>query len=138
MAKVGRPRIFNSPDELWQAFGSYQQWVRHNPIRKMVFVGKDGNKDYELIDRPYTFEGFLNFCYDSYGDIEHYFRNTDGRYEEFSSICSRVKRIIRDQQIAGGMAGVYNPSITQRLNGLTEKQETTISGKIDVTLDLGE
>jgi hypothetical protein len=24
------------------------------------------------------------------------------------------------------MAGIYNPSITQRLNGLVDKQETTI------------
>jgi hypothetical protein len=25
------------------------------------------------------------------------------------------------------MAGIYNPSITQRLNGLVEKQETSIT-----------
>ena len=36
------------------------------------------------------------------------------------------------------MVGQYNASITQRLNGLTEKVETdnTHKGKIEITLDL--
>ena len=34
---------------------------------------------------------------------------------------------IREDQIIGGMLSFYNPSITQRLNGLVEKQETSIT-----------
>ena len=33
---------------------------------------------------------------------------------------------MRQDQIEGGMAGMYNPSITQRLNSLVEKTQTTI------------
>lgn len=138
MAKVGRPRIFNSPDEMWQAFEAYAKEVKANPRKKMVFVGKDGQQDYELLERPLTIEGFKVWAWEEYGSIDHYFRNTDGRYEEFGGVCSHIKETIRRDQIEGGMVGQYNPSITQRLNGLTEKQETTVSGKIDITLDLGE
>jgi hypothetical protein len=140
MAKVGRPRNFETPEDLWKAFTEYQTWIAKNPIRKMVFVGKDGARDFELIERPYSMEGFEVFCWEEYGQIDQYFKNVDGRYSEFIPICSHVKKLIREQQISGGMAGVYNPSITQRLNGLTEKTEnnTTLTGKIDITLDLGE
>jgi hypothetical protein len=140
MAKVGRPRNFETPADLWQAFLKYEEWIKENPIRKMVFVGKDGARDYELINRPYSMEGFEVFCWDEYGQVEQYFKNTENRYDEFIPVCSRVKKLIREQQISGGMAGVYNASITQRLNGLTEKTEnnTTLSGKIEITLDLGE
>jgi hypothetical protein len=31
--------------------------------------------------------------------------------------------MIRNDQIDGGMVGQYNPSITQRLNGLVEKTD---------------
>jgi hypothetical protein len=42
-----------------------------------------------------------------------------------------VKNEIRENQILGGLLGVYNPSITQRLNGLTDKTENKISGTIE-------
>jgi hypothetical protein len=48
----------------------------------------------------------------------------DGRYAEFVGVCSYIKKEVREDQIQGGLAGVYNPSITQRLNGLTEKVQT--------------
>ena len=34
---------------------------------------------------------------------------------------------ISGDQIQGGMAGLYNPSITQRLNGLVEKVDNTVN-----------
>ena len=37
-----------------------------------------------------------------------------------------IREVIRRDQIEGGMVGQYNPSITQRLNGLKEQTESTI------------
>jgi hypothetical protein len=54
-------------------------------------------------------------------------RIIDNAYEQFLPICSYIKREIRTDQINGGMVGQYNASITQRLNGLTEKTETTVT-----------
>jgi hypothetical protein len=41
------------------------------------------------------------------------------------TICTHIKEIVRQDQIEGGMVGQYNPSITQRLNGLKEQVEQT-------------
>jgi hypothetical protein len=73
-------------------------------------------------------EGFEVYCFDNgiINDLSDYFGNKDGRYSSYADICLRVKKTIRNDQIEGGMAGIYNPSITQRLNGLTEKSEMVI------------
>ena len=47
------------------------------------------------------------------------------RYLEFTAICSRIRKEIREDQITGGMVGQYNASITQRLNNLKEQVEQT-------------
>ena len=52
-----------------------------------------------------------------------------GEYEAYVSICSHIKEEIRQDQIEGGMVGQFNPSITQRLNGLTEKTDVTTQGE---------
>jgi hypothetical protein len=59
----------------------------------------------------------------------HYFDNTDNRYLDYRTVCSYIKREIRNDQISGGMVGQYNPSITQRLNNLTEKSDITTNGQ---------
>jgi len=72
-------------------------------------------------------EGFKRFCRNNYGEVQHYFENKEGYYEEFGGICRAIREEIREDQIIGGMLSFYNPSITQRLNGLVEKQETSIT-----------
>ena len=72
------------------------------------------------------------FCHKQGFSIEHYFANTDGRYEDYRTICSRINDEIKSDQIDGGMCGQYNPSITQRLNGLTEKVKTEHSGTLNI------
>jgi hypothetical protein len=53
-------------------------------------------------------------------------------YSEYTTICARIEEAIRMDQIEGGMTGQYNASITQRLNNLTERVDTTTKGeKID-------
>jgi hypothetical protein len=128
----GRPRKINSPEELLELFNGYLDWVKENPVRKMVFVGRDGNKEYELVDRPLSIDGFEVYCYTKDITVEHYLNNKNGSYEDFCSISTRIKRIIRENQISGGMAGLYNASLTARINGLAEKQETKIEGEVAI------
>jgi hypothetical protein len=77
-------------------------------------------------ERPLTMEGFSIFCYDKISQIKDYFANTNDKYSEYLPICMRIKECIREDQIGGGMAGIYNPSITQRLNGLVEKVQNDV------------
>ena len=94
----------------------------------MVFVGKDGNQDYELLERPLTLEGFELYLFNEgiISDFQQYFENRDNRYSDYVYICSCIKKTIREDQISGGMVGQYNPSITQRLNGLVDQKQVEI------------
>ncbi len=125
---VGRPKNIESPDQLWDFFLAYGTKVKSAPILSHDFVGKDATEVERKKERPLTLEGFYNFLDDEgiISDATDYFENKEKRYEEFVRICSRIKRTIRQDQIEGGMAGIYNPSITQRLNNLVERNETTV------------
>ena len=126
MAERGRPKAIESPELLWEHFCNYKQWAKDNPIKVQDFVGKDGQEVYRLRERPLTIEGFENYCFEHriINDLSDYFSNKEDRYTDFTAICSRIRKTVRQDQIEGGMAGIYNPSITQRLNSLVEKQQT--------------
>jgi hypothetical protein len=121
-------RIFKTPEELEQAFEQYKESLKEEAKQwlKVQYVGKDGERVADPQKVPYTLEGFKRFCRKNYGDVEQYFWNKDSYYNDFVGICSYIKNEIRENQITGGLLGFYNPSITQRLNNLTDKVETTI------------
>lgn len=125
MKSVGRPPIFKNPSELVETWGKYKKDLREVQSKhwpKIQYVGKDGTQrvDYPIL--PFTLEGFYRYCWENeIGDVHNYFENHEGRYDKFKGICRAIKQEIREQQITGGMTGFYNPSITQRLNGLQEK-----------------
>jgi DNA polymerase II small subunit/DNA polymerase delta subunit B len=125
MAKVGRPRNLNSPEQLYELFKRYKEDVKANPRIKYVYGGKEFEERAEPLERPLTMEGFEVFCWDEVGQVEQYFKNLEKRYDEYLPICSRIRREIREDQITGGMVGQYNASITQRLNNLKEQVEQT-------------
>lgn len=126
--KVGRPRIFNSPEELWKAFEEYKADLekQSKEWQKYQYVGKEGRRVEDGQKVPMTREGFYRYCYNNYGSVENYFRDDKGTYEEFYGVCTRMIDEIRENQIIGGLLGFYNPSITQRLNNLKEKSESDI------------
>ena len=131
---IGRPKNIDSPEILWGYFLQYKKLVKNNPILVKDWVGKDADQVYKEKEKPLTFIGFQNWLDDNdiITDVTDYFENKDNRYSEYVRICSRVKRNIQDDQICGGMVGIYNPSITQRLNGLVDKKETEIKGGLNV------
>lgn len=124
-------RIFKTPEELKAAWLKFKESLKEQAKEwpKIQYVGKDGNRvtDYPVL--PYTLEGFKRYCREHYGDIKHYFDSNDEYYINFRDICSHVKEEIREQQIMGGMMGFYNPSITQRLNGLVEKSSVEVKAE---------
>ncbi len=132
-------RIFNNELELSKAWIEYKENLTEQSTEwlRVQYVGKGGTRVTDAQKVPMTFEGFKRFCRERYGEIEQYFINQDGYYLDFIGICSHIKEEIRENQIIGGMLGFYNASITQRLNGLTDKSETTnINKNYDVTLNL--
>lgn len=123
---MSKHKYIETPEELYNLFEQYKSDVKDNPRKRHVFVGKDGNSENEKLERPLTMEGFRVFCFKNQGCIKDYFDNKDNRYSEYATICTHIRDLIRQDQIEGGMVGQYNPSITQRLNGLTDKSEMTV------------
>jgi hypothetical protein len=125
----GRKKILETADDLYNLFVAYKMEVKESPILVHDYVGKDAAEVSRKKERPLTIEGFENHVASIEGmptALQQYFENRDGRYDDFVSVCTRIKRIIRQDQIEGGMAGIYNPSITQRLNSLADKIEAKV------------
>lgn len=129
---AGRPRNIESPELLWILFKEYVVDLKEKESEwlKVQYVGKEGERKTDPFKLPLTFEGFKRYCWDAeVGCIEQYFKNQGELYKEYIPICSRVKTSIRENQILGGMLGVFNPSITQRLNGLADRSDITSGGE---------
>lgn len=126
MARPKGTKYIETPEKMWELFEAYRTITKSNPRKKHVFVGKDGNSENELLERPLTYEGFKNYCYEVVGVVRQYFENQDGLYTDYIDVCMRIKDCIREDQIEGGMVGQYNASITQRLNNLVDKSQTQI------------
>jgi len=123
--KVGRPKAIESPEVMYQLFQEYCEHTKANPIKVKDWVGGMAKPVVREKEVPLTMEGFeiYGFRQGYVVGLDQYFANREERYEDFVSICTRIRKEIRDDQIRGGMAGIYNPSITQRLNNLVEKTE---------------
>ena len=136
-------KYIETPEKLWELFCGYKKETKENPILKHVFVGKDGQSTYEKREKPLTMVGFE--CYVmahtkvTYPDLTSYFETKNKSYKDYFHISSRIKQEIRQDQISGGMAMVYSQSITARLNNLTERTSTEISGGLNIpkTEDIG-
>lgn len=125
---MGKNKYIESPEIMWQHFVSYKTQTKKNPFLIKDWVGKDANDVVREKEKPLTLEGFENWCSDNniIENLDNYFANSNDAYKDYSSVCSRIRRTIKQDQIEGGMAGIYNPSITQRLNGLVERVQNDI------------
>ena len=128
---MGKHKYIETPEKMYSLFEAYKKEVKDNPRKKHTFVGKDGNSEFELLERPLTLEGFECYVADlgEIQDLSNYFANYDNKYSDYLTICTRIRKEIRRDQIEGGMVGQYNASITQRLNGLADKKEHEVKGE---------
>jgi hypothetical protein len=125
---MGKHKYIETPDKLWEMFEAYKEKTLSNP-RLIDKALQSGKVVQEALRVPLTLEGFEVWGYEQGVTLDHYFKNTNGAYEAYCPICQRIKKAIRQDQIEGGMVGQYNPSITQRLNNLTEKTDVTTNGE---------
>jgi hypothetical protein len=131
---MGVHKAIETPEKMLELFENYKRLTKLNPIIVVDFVGGKGSRAEREKERPLTMEGFENFCFKEglIGDLSHYFCNLEDRYSSFVAICLYIRKEIRQDQIEGGMAGIYNPSITQRLNGLVEKTQTDLNANVNI------
>jgi hypothetical protein len=125
MARPKGTKYIESPEKLLSLFKEYEKYAKENPFKVKDWVGGIAKQVVKERERPLSIEGFEDFLFEKgvINDLGDYFSNKDGRYSDYSTICHALRRKCRKDQIDGGMAGIYNPSITQRLNGLAEQTE---------------
>lgn len=114
-----------NPEWLWEAFKEYCVQTKNTPFEITDWVGGIAKEVTRKKEKPLTFEGFENYC-DSIGmiaDLGHYVANSRNAYDDYQPVLQRIRRHIRQDQIEGGVAGVYQHAIVARINGLVEKTE---------------
>lgn len=138
MNPVGRPPKFKTAKLLWDAAAAYFAWADANPIsleggsyvyRKMT-KGNDEIKKSEnngSAPRPYTLAGLCTHAgiRKHWGDFR---KEYAAKSQEFSDVLDAIENIIRTQQVEGAMVNLYNANLTARLNGITEKTQTEVTG----------
>lgn len=108
----------------------YFDFADANPLRKQVINWHKGKAKHAYVDipRPYLTEGlcvFLGIQISTWQD----WRERD----DFGAVCKMVDAAIRDQKLAGAMAGFYNALIASRVMGLVDKTETEVKGGISLS-----
>lgn len=138
---MGKRKYIETPERLYELFTQYKQWVNDNPILVEDYVGKDADRVMRQKQRPLTMVGFECFVMDntdiSYPDLTNYFDTKNESFENFIPISTRIRSEIQNNQVSGGMVGIFNPSLTARLNGLKEQTEstTTVKGVSKITIE---
>lgn len=132
-AKNGRDAIFTSPEQLWNACLEYFESVDGRTWDQEDWVGKDAEKVTRHHVTPYTLTGLCVFLDVGLSYLNQFEQSDTAKSnKDFSVIISRVRQIIATQQLEGSMTGFFNPTITARLNNLTEKTETALSGTVNL------
>ena len=130
--KVGRPKNLKSPKQLMEAAKEYFEWCDENPFKKQDFIrGGEMAGSVVTLDvmRPYTWQGLEMWLYDKsiIAKLDDYRANKNGNYSEFSDTLMHITNIIREQQLTGGLADIFNSNLISRVLGLTEKSESTVT-----------
>lgn len=129
--KRGRPKNFETPEELWEYYEDYRQDILDNPIIEQKWVGKEGVEVEVKHFKPPNWGGFEVFLFKagignarSYVDLDRYRRNVDGAYGNFIGIIRAIGRDMFDRKFSGASVNEYNQNIIARELGLADVQET--------------
>jgi hypothetical protein len=138
--KPGLEKYIETPEKMLQYFEEYCNEIKAKPIQVTDWVGGMAMQVTREKERPLTMVGFENWLFKKkiIKDARAYFENKGGRYAEYSPICSYIHGVITQDQIEGGMAGIYNPSITQRLNGLVDSTKEDVKKEVKITVVRGD
>lgn len=118
------------PEELWEEFKQYVEWVNDTPWYKNEAI-KSGDMAGTIIPiptrKPLTIEGFCLFA-----DIVHKTFMDYEKRKDFVTVVTRIRGAIENDQLEGASVGAYNPNIIARKLGLQDKQQTEHTGEIIV------
>jgi hypothetical protein len=123
-AQPGRPRKFESPEELWELCSEYFQWVEDNPLYEMKAFAFQGVVTQEPVAKMRAMT--LNALTLYLGISDETWRLYKTR-EEFIGVISQCEKCIYDQKFSGAAADLLNANIISRDLGLMDKSQLDIS-----------
>ena len=125
---TGAPRIYDTPEELWDDCCKYFEWVEENPLyecKAFSFQGEVITADLPKM-RAMTIDAMcskLGFHRDSWNEWKR-------SREELSDVIRLVEDIIYEQKFTGAAADLLNANIISRDLGLADKKDLNHSGEI--------
>lgn len=122
-SKSGRDKIFQSPENLWEAAEEYFQWTEDNPLKEgkaTQFQGKFVHGEVNKM-RAMTIYGFCRFVHINFKTWQLYQER-----EDFIHITDEIEGIIKEQKFTGAAADLLNANIIARDLGLKEQTEVDI------------
>lgn len=132
MRYPGRPRVFETPEELWEACLGYFQWIDQNPLYEAKLVGPRGIMKKVPKMRATTreslciFLGISTTTWEQYKDPERF---PDRR---FATIVQQIGQMMRDQKFTGASADLLNSAFIARDLGMRDARELTGPGGKDL------
>lgn len=129
--KHGRDKKY-TPEELWNEFVSYMEWLEKEPfyeVKPMVVSGKLRMAKIPKM-RAATQSGFCLFADITTNTLKNYRNDKD-----FFHIVTRIDETIRTQKFEGAAAELLNSNIIARDLGLRDGMDhTTLGEKITPTV----
>lgn len=127
--KVGRPKRFDTADDLWEAACGYFQFCDDNPWHKNEVL-KGGEDPGRIVpvptSRPYTIQGMC--LHINLDDNTFYRYSSEEGYEQFHEVCKRIRQVIYTQKFEGAAVGAFNANLIARDLDIAEKVNNNISG----------
>lgn len=120
VSQVGRPRSFDTPEDLMEACEEYLEWNEANPILAPQPFHFQGNITMAQVPKPRaptivamcTRLGISRFTWHNYRESE-----------EFDLVCEEVEARMRSFKFENAVAGLMNSTLIARDLGLVDKQE---------------
>ena len=119
----GRPPIFKTPKDFWDAACKYFKWISKTPLMESKMFCFQGMTTTDTIPKMHamTIQGLclhMGINSDTFYDYE--------KKKDFSEIVGIVRQTIYEQKLSGAAADLLNASIISRELGLTDKIENTV------------
>jgi hypothetical protein len=130
---MAKNKYIQSPEQLKEYFDQYVIKEFKSPMHKVEYVGKDGEMVNTPLMVPITFEGFeLYLCeLGIISDLGDYSSNKDGRYAEYATIITHIRKHCFVQNYKGAAVGLFNANLVAKKLGLIATTENT--HKIELT-----
>ena len=123
-----------TPEYLQDEIQKYFDWCNNNPLYKYDVVKTGVNCGEELkikLPRPYLVQGLVVHLNINIATWYQWIA-PDCQHTEIHKIALHATDIIRDNQLSGASAGIFNPLVISRLQGLTD---TNLAFSVNINPD---